>query len=99
MSREFGVDLEHHRSSIITPSDLDWAEVVVIMDRKNWVQVRRTRASQDKLVWLGALAPVGRVEIPDPYQLDDAEAHRLLTRLHACAKVLAEKVSARPDSL
>lgn len=96
MCREFDVELEYHRSSIIVPADLEWADVIVIMDRKNWVQVRRTGARQNKLVWLGALDTVGRVEISDPYRMDDADARRLLARLHACAKILADRVSAGP---
>jgi protein-tyrosine-phosphatase len=94
MSREFGVELEHHRSAVVASADIDWADIVVIMDRKNWVQARRMSASKEKLVWLGTMDDVGRVEIPDPYQMDDAEAQRLLARIHECAVLFAERISA-----
>jgi protein-tyrosine-phosphatase len=88
MCRDFGVDLAQHRSSILGRADLDWADMVVIMDRKNWVQVRRMGAEEKKLIWLGSLVSTGRVEIQDPYMMDDTQARNLLSRLHDCAKAL-----------
>jgi len=90
MCHEVGVDLRNHRSSVITPADLAWADVVVLMDRKNWVQLRRMGAPTGKLVWLGAWAPPGGIEISDPYGMDDAAARLLLNRLLVSSKALGD---------
>lgn len=99
MCREFGVDLAQHRSSMLGRADLDWADVVVIMDRKNWVQVRRMGAEEKKLIWLGSLVSTGRVEIQDPYQMDDTQARNLLSRMHDCAKALVGMVQSGSSGL
>jgi protein-tyrosine phosphatase len=83
-----GVDLSAHASSLVTPDDLDWAEVVVLMDRSNWVRLRRMGFDASKLVWLGALAP-GNREIPDPYSMDDDSVDELLGRMADCTGRLA----------
>ncbi len=88
MARARGVDLSLHASSVISTADLQWAEIIVLMDRKNWVRLRRMGADESKLVWLGALGP-GRVEIEDPYEMDDAGASLLLERLASCSAALA----------
>ena len=88
MSWMHGVDLTQHRSRVIGVEDIRWAEIVVLMDRKNWIQLRRMGVPSDALVWLGAFSS-GPVEIEDPYKMGDAAAARLLDRLDACVRGLA----------
>ena len=92
MALDRGVDLSRHESSVIEPADLEWAEIVVLMDRSNWVGLRRIRVEPSKLVWLGALTP-GTVEIDDPYRMDDTAASRLIDRLAQCTEGLAERLN------
>lgn len=80
ISRRFGIDLSEHRSSIVTQEDLDWADLILLMDRKNWVRLRRAGADPKKLVWLGAFV-AGSIEIEDPYEMDDQRLEALLERL------------------
>jgi protein-tyrosine phosphatase len=82
MSREFGVALQEHVSSVVSSDDLQRADIIVLMDRYNWVRLRKLGAQPQKLVWIGALTS-GPVEIPDPYHLDDAAARKVLARLQA----------------
>ncbi len=91
MSLEFGVSLEHHRSSLVSVADLQWADIIVLMDRYNWVRLARLGADPRKLVWIGALTD-GPVEIPDPYHLDDREARTVLERLKAGSDALTRRV-------
>ena len=63
-----GYDLSNHRSSLISVKDLEWADVVVIMDRKNWEMVRELdKRALQKIVWVRGLSQKGSVEIEDPY--------------------------------
>lgn len=89
MSATRGVDLATHRSTVIGPDDVNWADLIVLMDRHNWQALRLMGAPADRLAWLGALDD-GPVEIPDPYNLDELAAGEVLARLDACAVRLAE---------
>ena len=95
MSRDFGVSLEQHRSCLVSFADLQWADIIVLMDRYNWVRLKRLGADPHKLVWIGALTE-GSVEIPDPYHLDDQAARAVLERLKAGTEVLARRM--QPES-
>jgi protein-tyrosine phosphatase len=97
MARLYGVELSRHASTVIESPDLSWADIVVLMDRKNWIGLRRIGAGPKKLVWLGAFGP-GKVEIEDPFQMDDAGASALLDRLVVCAGGLLQRMAASPDA-
>ena len=88
MSRRYGVDLSGHRSNVIDPDDLEWADLIVFMDRHNWQDLYRMGAPAERLVWLGALDG-GPVEITDPYAMDESSAEQVLQRLQACTNRLA----------
>lgn len=96
MSRARNIDLSTHRSSKVTAEDLQWADIVVLMDRHNWGLLDDLGADHSKLVWLGAFAP-GDVEIVDPYELDDAHAQRVLDRLEHASRELATRLSSAPQ--
>src|SRR5688572_26698811 len=36
LAREYGVELEAHRSRVVSADDVRWADTIVIMDRFNW---------------------------------------------------------------
>jgi protein-tyrosine phosphatase len=80
MSMELGVSLQDHRSSLVRTEDLQWADIIVLMDRYNWVRLDRLDADPGKIVWMGALTD-GPIEIPDPYHLGDEDARKVLARL------------------
>ncbi|WP_157995300.1 arsenate-mycothiol transferase ArsC [Peristeroidobacter soli] len=91
MSRARNIDLSSHRSTRITPEDLQWADIVVLMDRHNWGLLDELGADHSKLVWLGAFGP-GDIEIADPYELDDAHAQRVLDQLEQASRELATRL-------
>jgi protein-tyrosine-phosphatase len=92
MSEKVGVSLRDHRSCIVKREDIDWADAIVLMDRKNWVQLRGVDAPADKLIWLGALDPQGPIEVLDPYSMDEAAAEKVVARLRRCSELLADAV-------
>ena len=91
MSQARKIDLSAHRSSKITPEDLKWADIVVLMDRHNWDALDQIGADHSKLVWLGAFG-AGDIEVPDPYELDDAHAERVLDQMEQASRALAESI-------
>jgi protein-tyrosine-phosphatase len=91
MSELAGVDLRAHRSCVVSKEQLAWADLIVLMDRRNWVSLQRAGADAAKFCWLGALS-AGPVEIPDPYGADDAAAQAIIDRLLVSSGVLAERL-------
>lgn len=79
-SARLGVALHEHRSAILTNADLEWADIIVLMDRHNWDAAVQRGAVVSKLVWAGSLAG-GAPEIADPYLLDGEEHEAVLRRL------------------
>jgi protein-tyrosine-phosphatase len=75
-------------------ADLDWADTIVLMDRRNFTHLDEAAADPAKLVWLGVLAD-GQAEIDDPYGRGDAEAARVLDRLERGAAALAARITKR----
>lgn len=84
MSRLYGVDLNAHRSAVLTSKDLAWADLIVLMDRHNWQELIVRGADRERLVWLGTLDG-GAIEIRDPYVLDNERAKQTVARLAACS--------------
>lgn len=84
MAERLGVDLSGHLSARVGASDIDWADLIILMDRPNWIALRKMGANPEKLAWLGAWAPDGGMEIRDPDKMDDESAAKLLDRLAAC---------------
>lgn len=91
MSKALGIDLADHRSRLVTPDDLVWADTIVLMDAKNWQLLVEAGADPAKFVWLGALQE-GPVEVADPYQLHEEAARRVLQRMLACSEALRIEV-------
>ena len=93
MSQARKIDLSAHRSSKLTREDLQWADIVVLMDRHNWDALDQIGAEHSKLVWLGAFGP-GDIEVADPYELDDEHAQRVLDQMEQASRALAESIRA-----
>ena len=93
MSRSRNIDLSAHRSSKVSVEDLQWADIIVLMDRDNWDRLDAVGADHSKFVWLGAFGP-GNVEIDDPYEVGDAHAERVLDQLEHASRELATRIRA-----
>lgn len=91
MSARLGVDLSQHRSRVVTAEDFAAADLIVLMDRRNWVSLQRAGADESKYVWLGAMGP-NPMEIPDPYEMDAAAAETIVMRLLLCTDELAKRL-------
>lgn len=91
MSRARNVDLSAHRSAQIGADDLQWADIIVLMDRDNWDRLEAVGADPAKYVWLGAFGP-GNVEIDDPYEVGDEHAARVLDQLETASRELTARI-------
>ena len=91
-----GYDLSSHRSKVVKKEDLNWANVIVIMDRKNWDLIRAIdREALQKVVWVGAFNRSGSVEVEDPYGKGVEKTKHIIGQLENCvvniAAVLGEE--------
>lgn len=96
IASDHGIDLTDHRSEVISRSLCQWADLIIIMDRENWIRLEAFDESVlSKTVWLGAFRAALSPEIADPFrgtrnmmisaiqEIEDASkslAHRLLSR-------------------
>lgn len=87
------IDLSAHRSRLITPADLEWAEAIVIMDRYNWERVRASGTqAQGKIIWLGAFGS-GPVEIEDPYALPPERVKAIVEQMLSATEGLVQRLT------
>ena len=92
---KFGVDLSDHRSRLLTTDDLDWAQLILIMDGHNYrLMYDLHRDHLDKCLWLGAITPETPVTIADPYGTDLEQQRRIAGQLHAASRALAMRLNA-----
>jgi protein-tyrosine phosphatase len=95
-ARSFGIDLAGHRSRTMTHLLLEWADIILIMDRSNQnLLLDFGQAALKKSAWLGTWDPAGPFEIPDPYGKSPAVMRQVLGRLSRATGALAREISTR----
>ena len=95
---DYCIDLEPHRSRLVEPADLEWAEAIVIMDRYNWERLRSSGSViQRKIIWLGAFAATGAVEIEDPYALPRPRVQAIVEQMRVAADGLVHRLLGAND--
>lgn len=90
IAREFGVDLASHRSRRVRVEDMEWADVVLIMDGHNYrlMHVHHPQALAHSL-WLGAITRQTPLLIEDPYGLPQDRQRQIAGQLDtACTALL-----------
>jgi len=94
MAPEFGVNLDHHRSTQLTRQMVDQADAVFAMDRRNQVEFLSLYPdAKEKLFMLGAYAVPKLSEIPDPFMGDEEELRRCYRDLELCLRNLVRDLS------
>lgn len=90
-----GIDLEAHRSRILTANDIAWADVILIMDRLNWHRLAMLDCDCfPKVIWLSAFGSTAPCDIPDPYGQPEQAVERILDRLLEATTGLVGHISA-----
>ena len=68
VAKRVGIDLEGHRSRVLSSSMAEESDVIVIFDRQNLEAVSREfPQTKSRIVRLGDFLPGAEEEIPDPY--------------------------------
>lgn len=90
VATQVGTDLSAHSSRRVTRSMIDDADVVVVMDRRNYRQLKEEFPEAiKKTVFLGMFAQPPRLEIEDPYDLPFADGLRIGGTICESVKAMA----------
>lgn len=85
----FGVDLEPHRSAVLTLDEARSVDMILLFDRQNWLSLRALDPSLlARAAFLGAADPSGPLEISDPYGGDLSEFQLCYQRIRDAAQQL-----------
>ncbi len=91
-----GYDLSGHRSRKIDQKDIEWADLIIIMDRKNWDLLHEMSAEGlGKTVWVGAFTNHGSVEVIDPYGRDEMETRSVIEQLESCVQTILAQIECK----
>jgi low molecular weight protein-tyrosine phosphatase len=97
LARQFGVDLASHLSCRLNAEDIQWADLIVIMDAKNRDLLRDFgMGAEEKAIWIAAWLPGFRADVSDPFGKSAGQIAAIATRLFQAADGLAvrlEKIS------
>lgn len=86
-----GLDLEAHRSQLISPELLAWAELLVVMEpRQGKTLEAELGARPERILVLGELDPASPPyrHIPDPIDQDEAFFQETYERMDRCLEEL-----------
>ena len=90
---ERGYDLSPHRSGRISQADINWADLIVIMDRKNWdLLSSMDQTALSKTIWIGAFSQNLSVEVIDPYNQGSEKTRQVISQLEQCVSDIADKI-------
>ncbi|MES9827880.1 MAG: hypothetical protein ABW201_06440 [Candidatus Thiodiazotropha sp.] len=93
-----GYDLTTHRSNRVSMQDTQWADLIVIMDRKNWdMLLALDKNAQSKVVWIGAFTENVRNEVEDPYGMEQGGVNRAIDQIELCVADLANRINGTKD--
>ena len=93
MAKDFGVSLIDHRSSTVSLDEIEWADLIVIMDRKNRDQLlSMSPGAHDKIVWVACCLDDGLPEVIDPYNMPADATEEIIRRLDRSAVAIAKQL-------
>ncbi|MEW8314789.1 MAG: hypothetical protein AB2669_06745 [Candidatus Thiodiazotropha endolucinida] len=91
---EYGYDLYEHRSKTVKPSDLKWADIILIMDRYNLDMLKKMDSDCiSKTIWIGAFSKRKSVEVQDPYDKGYDFTRDVISDIELCIKDISLELS------
>ena len=85
------VDMDSHRSRKVTQQDIDRADLVLVMDWKNYTQlIRAFPEAKAKSTFLGLFAPSPAIEIDDPYEFTGERVDQIADQIKLSTIGLAD---------
>jgi len=89
--REFGIDLEAHRSVALSPSLVKWAGVILCMDERDRRELRAYPEARGKVFFLGSFdSKIRPLAIADPWSRPAEEFQACYREIVASVDGLAE---------
>lgn len=99
IARGFGIDLSTHRSRLLRSDDLNWADIVLIMDGHNYRLMHHDYpASLAKTFWLGAVTPQTPILIEDPYKSSPDRQRCIALQLDTACRALLKALNSATAS-
>ena len=96
---EEGIDLSSHRSRVISREEVSWADLILLMDLRNWKDMRAfAPEASKKILWLGRWGKNGSGEIPDPYGKGPDEMKHILALMKESTRSFVETLSLMSES-
>lgn len=93
-----GIELRTHKSRKVAETDLEWADLIVIMDGRNRLMLHEMSTTVDKkVVWIGAWLTGIRPDAVDPYGQTLERQRLIIERLDQATKNLAEYILSPND--
>jgi protein-tyrosine phosphatase len=93
-----GIELRTHKSRKVAETDLEWADLIVIMDGRNRLMLHEMSTTVDKkVVWIGAWLTGIRPDAVDPYGQTLEKQRLIIERLDQATKNLAEYIQSPND--
>ncbi len=93
MAQTFSIDLAPHRSRCINRDDLDWADLILIMDGHNYRLMHQHYYTYlGKCMWLGAVSTATPIIIKDPYKQPPQKQLRIARQLHAACAAFGDRL-------
>ncbi len=91
---EYDYDLHEHRSKIVKHSDIEWADIILIMDRYNFdILKKMDRECISKTMWIGAFSKRKTVEVQDPYDKGYDFTKDVISDIEMCIKDICIELS------
>jgi protein-tyrosine-phosphatase len=92
-AREYKIDLDAHRSRVVSKREIETADAIFVMDRQNYRRlIGQFPSMQDKAHFLGLFADDGRGEIADPYYNGEANVRACCEQLVSSLEGLMRQV-------
>lgn len=90
-AKRHGIDLAGHRSRQVTEADIASADVILVMDWKNYDQLLKLfPQAKSKVTFLGLFSSSPVLEIEDPYDLDGPRVDAVVDQISAAVDGLAQ---------
>lgn len=91
-----GYDIESHVARRATPDDVEWADMIVVMDAENAARVAELfgDAAKRKTILLGPF-DAGQADIRDPYSESEAVFEETLSTIERACAALAALLAGR----
>ena len=91
---EAGIDMRAHRSQTATAEAIEAADLVLVMDWKNYDQLlEQFPGASRKTTFLGLFANPGEIEIEDPYDLHGVRLSAVVNRIRSAVDGLKRQLT------